>query len=39
VRDDLSFLRESPMVRKGLAEVARGFVFDLKTGVVKEVQA
>jgi carbonic anhydrase len=38
VRDDLRFLHESPMVRRGLAEVAKGFVFDLETGLVTEVK-
>ncbi|KAG7008631.1 hypothetical protein G7Y79_00005g017720 [Physcia stellaris] len=37
VRDDLAVLRESPLVRKELAENAAGFVFDVKTGILSRV--
>jgi carbonic anhydrase len=38
VREDLNVLKTSPFVRKELADAARGFVYDLKTGLVREVQ-
>lgn len=38
VRDDLNILKTSPFVRKDLADAARGFVCDLKTGLLREVR-
>jgi carbonic anhydrase len=37
VRDDLEWLKSAPLIRKELAERARGFVYDIKTGRVYEV--
>lgn len=37
VKDDLNWLKSAPLVRKELAERARGFVYDIKTGRVHEV--
>ncbi len=38
VRDDLKIVRESPMVRDGLKAAVSGFVFDIKSGVLKQIQ-
>lgn len=38
MRDDLNILKTSPFVRKELADAARGFIYDLKTGLLREVQ-
>ena len=37
VKDDLAFLREHPLVRKELKEKAVGFVYDIITGLVTQV--
>ncbi|PTB68127.1 hypothetical protein BBK36DRAFT_1115383, partial [Trichoderma citrinoviride] len=37
VRDDLAWLEKTPFVRKDLVEKTRGFVFDVKTGLVNPV--
>ncbi|KAH8670129.1 carbonic anhydrase [Tricladium varicosporioides] len=37
VKDDLNILRSSPLVRKGLADKAVGYVFDIKTGALTRV--
>ncbi|KAL4982510.1 carbonic anhydrase [Aspergillus falconensis] len=37
VQEDVQLVKRSPLVRKELAERTRGFVYDLKTGVVKPV--
>ncbi|EHK27089.1 uncharacterized protein TRIVIDRAFT_121344, partial [Trichoderma virens Gv29-8] len=34
VRDDLKWLGTTPFVRKDLVERTRGFIFDVKTGLV-----
>ena len=34
VKNQLSFIRESPSVKKELADGARGYIFDLKTGLL-----
>ncbi|KAJ2975429.1 hypothetical protein NQ176_g5519 [Zarea fungicola] len=39
VRDDLAFVKSSPLVRPELANRTRGFVFDIKTGKLREVLA
>ena len=39
VRDDLALLKASPLVRKELAENAKGFVYDIKTGLLTPVEA
>lgn len=39
VRDDLKFLKESPMMRKELSEHLHGFLYDIKTGKVQEIKA
>lgn len=38
VRKDLSVLRSSPLVRKELAECAMGFVYDLKTDLLNQIE-
>ena len=37
VKDDLNWLKSALLVRKELAERARGFVYDIKTRRVHEV--
>lgn len=39
VRLDLNVLRSSALVRKELADCARGFVYNLKTGLLSSVSA
>lgn len=39
VTDNLAALRASPFIRKELGDRARGFVFDIKTGLLTEVAA
>ncbi|KAF2096709.1 carbonic anhydrase [Rhizodiscina lignyota] len=38
VRDDLAYLHASPFVRQELKDCARGFVYDLKTGLLTAVE-
>ena len=38
IRDDLSALKAAPLVRKELVESARGYLFDIKTGLLSPVQ-
>ncbi|KAH8806098.1 carbonic anhydrase [Xylogone sp. PMI_703] len=38
VRDDLAILKSYPFIRKELANRARGFVYDLKTGLLTAVR-
>ena len=38
VKDDLAILSASPYVRKEVVERAVGFVFDIKTGKLTQVQ-
>ncbi|KAJ5106229.1 hypothetical protein N7456_002904 [Penicillium angulare] len=37
VQEDVQLVKDSPLVRKELADRTWGFVYDLKTGVVKPV--
>ncbi|KAM6484858.1 carbonic anhydrase [Trichoderma sp. SZMC 28011] len=37
IRHDLEVVRKSPYIRKELKESARGFIFDIKTGLLTEV--
>ncbi|KAH8811226.1 carbonic anhydrase [Xylogone sp. PMI_703] len=37
VRDDLIFLRQSPLIRKELKDKVRGFVFDITSGELSEI--
>lgn len=37
VLDDIATLKASPLVRQGLKDAARGFVYDIKTGLLEEV--
>jgi carbonic anhydrase len=37
VRDDVEFLRGSPLLREELKKNIHGFVFDIKTGKLKEM--
>lgn len=37
VRNDLEIVRKSPYIRTALKESARGFVYDIKTGLLKPV--
>ncbi|KAL7823158.1 carbonic anhydrase [Trichoderma gracile] len=37
VRDDLEWLEKTPFVRKDLIEKTRGFMFDVKTGLVNPI--
>jgi carbonic anhydrase len=37
VRYDLEVVRNSPYIRKELKDSARGFVFDIKTGLLNPV--
>jgi carbonic anhydrase len=39
VLDDIAELKASPLVRQGLKDGTRGFVFDIKTGLLEEVVA
>ncbi len=39
VVDDLEFLKTSLYIRKELAERTRGFLYDIKTGKVREIEA
>ncbi|KAB5562767.1 carbonic anhydrase [Coniochaeta sp. 2T2.1] len=37
VRDDLTFLRSTPFLRKELADQVHGFLYDIKTGLLSPV--
>lgn len=37
VRHDLEVIRKSPYLRKELKDSARGFIFDIKTGLLNPV--
>ncbi|RFU26706.1 hypothetical protein B7463_g9630, partial [Scytalidium lignicola] len=39
VRDDVALLKNSPFIRKELAGRTRGFVYDIKTGLLTPVKA
>lgn len=39
VRDDLKYLREHPLVRTELKELAVGGVYDVETGLITKVEA
>jgi len=38
VREDLKFLKESALVRQEIKDNARGYVYDIKSGKLKEVK-
>ncbi|KAH6646678.1 hypothetical protein BKA67DRAFT_413150 [Truncatella angustata] len=38
VREDVQIVRDSPFIRKELADRTRGFVYDIKSGVVTPVE-
>ncbi|MCJ1227861.1 hypothetical protein MMC12_004520 [Toensbergia leucococca] len=38
VKDDLAILKGSPFIRKELASRSRGFIYDLKTGLLSRVE-
>lgn len=37
VRDDVEFLKGSPLLREELKKNIQGFVFDVKTGKLEEI--
>lgn len=37
VKDDVEFLKGSPLLREELKQNIQGFVFDIKTGKLKEI--
>ncbi|KAL9115216.1 MAG: hypothetical protein Q9227_001010 [Pyrenula ochraceoflavens] len=37
VRDDIGVIRASPLIRRELAERATGYVYDIKTGMLRPV--
>lgn len=37
VKGDLEWVRENPMIREELKKGCKGFMFDIKTGEVKQV--
>lgn len=37
IRHDLEVVRKSPYIRKELKESARGFIFDIRTGLLTPV--
>ena len=39
VKNSIAYLRENPLVSDQIKENVRGFVFDIKTGELKEVKA
>ena len=39
VKEDLAWVQESPLIRDALKKGTQGFIFDIKTGEVKKVEA